>query len=85
MIFMEQLRLARILMVEDNPGDVRLMQEALKECKFANEITIAGDGEEAISMLKRQGKHSSYELPDLILLDLNFEVVGFVKATISYF
>ena len=60
-----------ILLVEDNPGDVRLTKEALKDAKVLNEIYVAKDGVEAMQFLHRQGSFSKVPLPDLILLDLN--------------
>lgn len=60
-----------ILLVEDNPGDVRLTQEALKESKVTNNLYIAGDGVEALAFLRREGKYANVPHPDLILLDLN--------------
>lgn len=60
-----------ILLVEDNPGDVRLTQEALKEGKVANNLNVVNNGEDALSFLKREGKFSDAVKPDLILLDLN--------------
>ena len=60
-----------ILLVEDNPGDVRLTREALKEGKILNHVSVAGDGEEALSFLRRQGKYAGALRPDVILLDLN--------------
>ena len=60
-----------ILLVEDNPGDVRLTVEALKEGKVRNRLHIANDGMEAIGFLHREGKYSDVPHPDLILLDLN--------------
>jgi two-component system, chemotaxis family, response regulator Rcp1 len=60
-----------ILLVEDNPGDVRLTMEALKEGRVTNHLQIAMDGEEAMDILRRQGKYSDAVRPDLILLDLN--------------
>ena len=60
-----------ILLVEDNPGDVRLTREALKEGKVLNELHVAGDGEEALSFMRREGRHAQAVRPDLILLDLN--------------
>jgi two-component system, chemotaxis family, response regulator Rcp1 len=60
-----------ILLVEDNPGDVRLTQEALKEGKVRNNMFVAGDGEEALAFLRRQGTYAKATRPDLILLDLN--------------
>ncbi|HKA32819.1 MAG TPA: response regulator [Candidatus Binatia bacterium] len=62
---------AKILLVEDNPGDVRLTMEALKEGKILNEISVAEDGVEAIAFLRRTGKYTAVSRPDLILLDLN--------------
>jgi CheY-like chemotaxis protein len=63
--------LIEILLVEDNPGDVRLTQEALKEDKILNNLHIAKDGIEAISFLRREGIYADAVRPDLILLDLN--------------
>lgn len=60
-----------ILLVEDNPADVRLTIEALKEAKVHNNLHIATDGAEAVSFLRREGKFSEAPRPDLILLDLN--------------
>ncbi|HYO74753.1 MAG TPA: response regulator [Archangium sp.] len=60
-----------ILLVEDNPGDVRLTIEALKEGKVRNHLSVARDGVEALAFLRREGPHGSASRPDLILLDLN--------------
>ena len=60
-----------ILLVEDNPGDVRLTIEALKEGKVSNRINVASDGVEAMAFLRREGRHKDAPVPDLILLDLN--------------
>ena len=60
-----------ILLVEDNPGDVRLTREALKDAKVHNMLHVAMDGVEALAFLRKQGKHAAAPLPDLILLDLN--------------
>jgi len=79
-------RPAEILLVEDSPGDVRLMQEALKEGKVANRVHMAGDGVEAMAFLRRQGEFADAPRPDLILLDLNLpkmdgrEVLAELKA-----
>lgn len=64
-------RPVRILLVEDNPGDVRLTKEALKEAKVRNEISVAADGEEALAFLKKEGKYAGVKHPDVIFLDLN--------------
>jgi CheY-like chemotaxis protein len=60
-----------ILLVEDNPGDVRLTMEALKEAKLLNTVAHVPDGVEAIAYLHKKGKYSEASRPDLILLDLN--------------
>lgn len=60
-----------ILLVEDNAGDARLAQEALKESKVRNSLYVVEDGVEAMSFLKKEGKYSTVPRPDLILLDLN--------------
>jgi CheY-like chemotaxis protein len=60
-----------ILLVEDNPADVRLTIEALKEGRIANNLSVAYDGVEALELLKKQGKHTNAPSVDLILLDLN--------------
>src|SRR5438093_1803081 len=61
----------QVLLVEDNPGDVRLTKEALKEGKMLNRVTVVRDGMEALSFLRQQGKYANAGQPDLILLDLN--------------
>ena len=61
----------RILLVEDSPGDVRLTIEALKDGKVRNDLSIVGDGVEALAFLKGEGKYAEAPRPDLILLDLN--------------
>ena len=60
-----------ILLVEDNPGDVRLTKEELREGKVYNNLHWAKDGVEALEFLRREGKHSEAPRPDIILLDLN--------------
>lgn len=64
-------RPVEILLVEDNPGDVRLMVEALKEGKVLNNLSVAEDGAEALAFLRREGEYAQATRPDLILLDLN--------------
>ena len=71
-----QSRTAELLLVEDNPGDVRLTIEALKEGRVINNLTVVKDGEEAIAALRRQGKYANAPRPDLILLDLNLPRKG---------
>jgi CheY-like chemotaxis protein len=60
-----------ILLCEDNPADVRLTIEALKDGKVLNNLTVAEDGVVALEMLRREGEHADAPRPDLILLDLN--------------
>ncbi len=75
-----------VLLVEDNPGDVRLTREALKEGKVRNNLSVAPDGVEALAFLRRQGRYAGAPRPDLILLDLNLpkkdgrEVLEEIKA-----
>lgn len=60
-----------ILLVEDNPGDVRLTLEALKEGKLRNHLHVVRDGVEAMAYLRQEGEYAHAVRPDLILLDLN--------------
>jgi len=60
-----------ILLVEDNPGDVRLTRETLKETKVLNTLSVVDDGEKALQFLRREGQYANAPRPDLILLDLN--------------
>ena len=71
MLEQERTPPVEILLVEDNPGDVRLTQEALKESKVTNNLSVAEDGVEALAFLKREGKYADAPRPDLLLLDLN--------------
>ena len=66
-----QARRLIILLVEDNPGDVRLMQEALKEAGVPTQLSIVNDGESALNFLRRGNGYSDSPRPDLIFLDLN--------------
>lgn len=81
----KDLKIVEILLVEDNPADIRLTQEAIKESKISNNLHIVRDGMEAISFLRKEGKFSNAVRPDLILLDLNlpkingFEVLNEIK------
>jgi len=82
-------RVAEFLLVEDNPGDVRLTCEALTESKVKNNLSIVGDGLEAMAFLHREGKYADAPRPDVILLDLNLpkknglEVLAEIKADSS--
>lgn len=64
-------RAVEILLVEDNPGDVRLTLEALRENRLHNNLHVVEDGEEAMAFLRRESGYADVPRPDLILLDLN--------------
>ncbi len=78
--------LIQILLVEDNPGDVRLTVEALRGAEVANELHVVSDGESAIDYLRQQGQYADARRPDIVLLDLNLprmegrEVLADIKA-----
>ena len=75
-----------IFLVEDNRGDIRLIQEALKRTATRCEVVIARDGMEAMAYLRQDGEYADAIRPDLILLDLNLpkkdgrEVLAEIKA-----
>ncbi|MFG2036510.1 response regulator [Dactylosporangium sp. NPDC048998] len=60
-----------VLLVEDDPGDVLMTQEAFEEHKVRNKLNVVPDGEEALAYLRREGRYAEAIRPDLILLDLN--------------
>ena len=60
-----------VLLVEDDPGDVLMTQEAFEEHKVRNTLNVVSDGVEALAYLRREGEHADAPRPDLILLDLN--------------
>jgi CheY-like chemotaxis protein len=60
-----------VLLVEDNPGDVRLTREALKDGKVSNNLSVMQDGVEALRFLRREGPYADAPRPDVVLLDLN--------------
>lgn len=66
----------RILLVEDNEGDILLTTEALTDAKIANDVIVQRDGEAAITYLKDIGRSDRSQLPDLILLDVNLPRVN---------
>jgi CheY-like chemotaxis protein len=72
----EEYRPVEILLVEDNPADVRLTQEAMKEAKVLNRISVVTDGVEAMAFLRKEKPHANAPRPDLILLDLNLPRKG---------
>jgi CheY-like chemotaxis protein len=67
----KNIRPVNVLLVEDNPGDVRLTQEAFKEAKISIKLDVTMDGAEAINFLRKDGEYANAVTPDLILLDLN--------------
>lgn len=78
-------RPVNILLIEDNPGDVRLTKEAFKESGMNVNLSVVMDGVEALLYLRQQGEYKDIVIPDLILLDLNLpkkdgrEVLGIIK------
>lgn len=83
---MDDTKLAEILLVEDNPGDVELTREAFEDAKFRNNLHIAKDGDEALDFLFKRNGYENAIRPDIILLDLNLpktsgkEVLEKIKA-----
>jgi chemotaxis family two-component system response regulator Rcp1 len=73
------------LVIEDNPADVRLMKEAVRECNLNVRLESVLDGEQALRFLSRQGEYSEAERPSLIFLDLNLpratskDILKFIK------
>jgi CheY-like chemotaxis protein len=82
-----QYRPVEILLIEDNPADVRLIKETFKDFKIQNNLSIAKDGVEAIEFLGRSGQFNGAPRPDVILLDLNlpkksgFEVLADIRRS----
>ena len=78
-----------ILLVEDNPADVRLAREALKDAKVLNNLSVVHDGETALAFLRQEGEYSTAPRPNVILLDLNLpridgrEVLAAIKQDAS--
>ena len=67
----EPRKLAEILLVEDNVGDIELTKEAFRDAKFRNNLHITMDGDEALDYLHKRNGHEDAVTPDIILLDLN--------------
>jgi CheY-like chemotaxis protein len=65
-----------ILLVEDDPGDIRLTAEALKESDFAFHLSVVRDGDEALNFLYKVGKYADRPTPELVLLDLNLPTIS---------
>ena len=82
----ESTKVIDILLVEDNPGDVRLTREALKEGKVLNTLQVVVDGIDALEFLRLTGPYAKSPHPDIILLDLNLprmdgrELLAIIKA-----
>lgn len=82
----DMARPVEILLVEDNPGDVELIANALRVGKISNRINVAEDGESALAFLRRQGNYAGAPCPDVVLLDLNLprkdgrEVLAEIKS-----
>ncbi len=70
----QQLKLAHILLVEDNEGDILLTQEAFDECRIKTIISVARNGQEALDFLFKKGAFADVKKPDLILLDINMPI-----------
>ena len=83
---MQDTRLAEILLVEDNEGDIELTKEAFEEAKFRNKLNVAEDGDQALDYLFKRNGYEGAVTPDIILLDLNLpgtdgrEVLETIKA-----
>lgn len=82
-------RILEVLLVEDNPGDVRLTREAFRSARRLANLSVVGDGVEALDFLHRRGRHQQAPRPDLVMLDLNLprktgaEVLHDIKADVK--
>ena len=89
MNFDKKIRPIEVLLVEDNPGDIRLTKEAMKEAKIINNLNVVEDGVEALAYLRKKGNFKGVKRPDLILLDINLpkkngrEVLAEIKQDIQ--
>jgi CheY-like chemotaxis protein len=70
-VVMESVRVVDVLLVEDDPGDVLMTQEAFADHKVHNRLHVVSDGVEAMAFLRKEGSYADVPSPDLILLDLN--------------
>jgi two-component system response regulator len=71
MTLQSRSRPIEILLVEDNPGDVRLTREVFADARVTNHLSVVNDGEQAMAFLRHEGDYAGSPRPDLILLDLN--------------
>jgi len=72
----ENMKSIRILLVEDNEGDILLTQEALEDSKFINQVDVARNGREALDFLFKEQQFTEAVQPDLILLDINLPIIS---------
>lgn len=70
----KNLKLAHILLVEDNEGDILLTLDAFEESKFKTQVSVTRNGQEALDFLNQKGKFSNAQRPDIILLDINIPI-----------
>jgi CheY-like chemotaxis protein len=86
MITIDDNSAIHVLLIEDDPGDVLMTQEALASAKILHALHVVNDGESAVAFLRREGEHAEAPRPDLVFLDLNLprmdgrEVLALVKA-----
>lgn len=70
----KNLKLAHILLVEDNEGDIVLTLDAFEESKLETKVSVARNGQEALDFLNQKGEYSDAQRPDIILLDINIPI-----------
>jgi CheY-like chemotaxis protein len=80
---MPSSKIIEILLIEDNPADVRLAQETLKDYKLQNVLHVVQDGESALAFLRREGPYANAPTPDLVLLDLALPKIDGVEVLVQ--